>query len=87
MLNYIRNKWNSFYHSLAYPISLFVILLIVLFGLLFVALETPVSQDYVNDCKDHIKKLEFEGHTYLLFIYGYKGGLCHDENCHCKKGN
>lgn len=38
-----------------------------------------------------ISKFEYEGHTYLIRkagpSLGYKGfgGLCHDENCKCKK--
>ena len=30
-----------------------------------------------------IRKLEFEGHHYL--VLNNNGGICHDENCKCKK--
>ena len=32
-----------------------------------------------------ISKINYEGHTYLIRVDGYKGGMCHDENCACKK--
>ncbi len=36
-----------------------------------------------------IHKFEYEGHTYLYFIEGNGdrgwGGMCHDENCRCRK--
>lgn len=33
----------------------------------------------------HIYKLDFEGHTYLIRTDYNRGGMCHDENCKCKK--
>lgn len=40
-----------------------------------------------RDCASHITKFNYEGHSYLLYRYGYHGGgICHDENCECKKG-
>lgn len=33
-----------------------------------------------------IHKVEYEGHTYLMRSEpGGYGGICHDENCNCKK--
>lgn len=33
-----------------------------------------------------IKKIEFEGHTYLLYsASSSENGICHDENCKCKQ--
>lgn len=46
---------------------------------------TPITTE---DILNHITKVEIEGHTYLLYkdYVGYNGygGMCHDENCHCK---
>lgn len=44
--------------------------------------------DYEN-AKFRIKKIEYEGHTYLYFLetgyhVGY-AGFAHDENCKCRK--
>lgn len=37
-------------------------------------------------CAPRITKFNYEGHSYLLYQYGYGRGICHDENCDCKKG-
>lgn len=55
---------------------------------LFIPLLISCSSD--NSKKSQISKLEFEGHTYLLYHGGLNHtwmdvqGLCHDENCKCK---
>lgn len=42
------------------------------------------SKDY--DPFNRISKMEYEGHTYLLYVSpaGVVGGMTHDENCKCK---
>lgn len=42
-------------------------------------------------CASRITKFNYEGHSYLLYQdgVGYRegvAGICHDENCECKKG-
>ena len=37
-------------------------------------------------CASCITKFNYEGHSYLLYQYGHGIGICHDENCECKKG-
>ena len=37
-----------------------------------------------NDTEYNIHKIEYEEHTYLIWTKGKRGGICHDENCHCK---
>lgn len=32
-----------------------------------------------------LSKVEFEGHTYIVRSDWHRGGICHDENCKCKK--
>lgn len=43
--------------------------------------EPTVIKRYPNG--KAIYKVEFEGHYYL--ILNNNGGICHDENCKCKK--
>ena len=46
--------------------------------------EWQREQDY--KCATRITKFNYEGHSYLLYQYGHGIGICHDENCECKKG-
>ena len=39
-----------------------------------------------REAASRITKFNYEGHSYLLYQYGYGRGICHDENCECKKG-
>lgn len=37
-----------------------------------------------NNLKYSIHKIEFEGHSYLIYDGYSRAGICHDENCKCK---
>ena len=39
------------------------------------------AEDFVRETR----KVDYEGHTYLWFERGHRAGLCHDENCKCRK--
>lgn len=50
--------------------------------------EWQREQDYKYDTR--ITKFNYEGHSYLLYQYQANtrnavAGICHDENCPCKK--
>lgn len=51
----------------------------------------PITHDELQRRRDReiaarISKFNYEGHSYLLYRYGAHGcGVCHDENCPCKK--
>lgn len=32
-----------------------------------------------------IIKIEYEGHSYLIWNRPHRGGICHDQNCECLK--
>lgn len=53
----------------------------------FVAMICWLSdkEERCNECMQSIRHVEYEGHTYLVYNSGYKFGICHDENCKCKK--
>lgn len=45
-----------------------------------------------HKCATRITKFNYEGHSYLLYQYQANtsnavAGICHDENCPCKKPN
>lgn len=54
--------------------------------------EQPYShEDWQREqdkyCASRITKFNYEGHSYLLYQDGPHGrGICHDENCVCRKG-
>lgn len=58
----------------------------IIFGLLFVGCGDD-SRVKTSDGSPigYIRKIEFEGHTYLVRDNYHTGGICHDENCKCKK--
>lgn len=71
----------------------FIYLIFVIFCLVCVSCEESPnvkSRQDMGGSIGNIIKIEFEGHTYLIRNYngspyiGY-GGMCHDENCKCKK--
>ncbi|MCH5167857.1 MAG: hypothetical protein J1F35_08265 [Erysipelotrichales bacterium] len=37
-----------------------------------------------NDLEYKVSKVEFEGHTYLVWSRRQRWTICHDENCGCK---
>lgn len=43
-----------------------------------------LNSDKVGDDYE-MHKLEFEGHTYLVLKGEHTAGICHDQNCKCKK--
>lgn len=56
---------------------------------------TKAHEDWQSEqdkrCASRITKFNYEGHSYLLYQYGVGhqegvAGICHDENCDCKKG-
>lgn len=57
-------------------------------GLVIVISIIPDPKPVVDDLetvKTYIVKMDYEGHSYLLYKrLGYVS-LCHDENCKCKK--
>lgn len=45
------------------------------------------QREHDREAASHITKFNYEGHSYLLYQDGPHGrGICHDENCECKKG-
>lgn len=58
--------------------------------------QTPTTHEQWQDQQDReaasrITKFNYEGHSYLLYQYHIGAqwgvaGICHDENCDCKKG-
>ena len=38
-----------------------------------------------NNIKYNLYKIEFEGHSYLIWNKPHRGGICHDQNCECLK--
>lgn len=58
--------------------------------------EQPYTHEDWQNEKDReaasrITKFNYEGHSYLLYQYHIGAqwgvaGICHDENCECKKG-
>lgn len=72
-----------------------IFLSIVSAGLLLTScVDSPTHEDWQKhhdrECASHITKFNYEGHQYLLYEYGthtaVSVSICHDENCHCKKG-
>lgn len=59
---------------------LFFVLTLFIFG----SCVSKDGEDYLSDV-GRITKFEYEGHTYLIRGSYQKGGICHDENCKCKK--
>lgn len=51
--------------------------------------QWQAEQDH--EAASRITKFNYEGHSYLLYQYHIGAqwgvaGICHDENCECKKG-
>ena len=46
--------------------------------------KVPTTDDNVRMKRD-IYSVEIEGHIYLVYSQGVKGGIIHAEHCPCKK--
>ena len=73
---------SDFFYDVCVP-------LIPVIGLIvfFVTERTrPFSEEKIEtNFKENVRKVEYEGHTYLIFRTDSMFGLCHDENCMCKR--
>lgn len=63
-----------------------VLLMVGILALGIYGLTRSENDNFVSErVQDTLKKVEYEGHTYLVYYSGYKFGICHDENCKCKR--
>ena len=48
--------------------------------------EYKRTQRYIeNNLEYSIHKINYEGHSYLIYDQPRRGGICHDQNCECLK--
>lgn len=79
----VRKHMNS---MAGYKLDILKGILLLISTLAIVSCEVNFSEEEMKESRErsfakHVKKINYEGHTYLLEP-GW--GLCHDENCKCK---
>lgn len=69
----------------------FIFAIIAIFGIVFSSCGDQRPDDYKrmqkyieNNLEYSIHKINYEGHSYLIYDRYQRGGICHDENCECK---
>lgn len=73
---------SDFFFQVCVPL----LLVIGLLSLFVFVLTRPVPDEKIaNEFKENVRKVEYEGHTYIVFRTDSRFGLCHDENCMCKR--
>ena len=78
VIQLIADVWNSVNDLLAV-------------GLVFVVIAVAIvaALRLINGkvCGDSLSRREYDGHTYILRDDWHRGGICHDPDCKCGRGD
>lgn len=83
----MRKHMNS---MAVYKFDMLKGILLLISTLAIVSCDVNFSEEEMKESRErsfaqYVKKIDYEGHTYLVYHTLDPGwGLCHDENCKCK---
>lgn len=85
-----KNIWNRINEYVEeHDIWLMPLVLLGCFGIIIcIAATLPdpkPTNSTLENVKKYIGKMEYEGHTYLVYKRQSCISMCHDENCKCKE--
>ena len=70
-----------------------IIATLIIFLMLLSSCKISANQEEAQDITSTFQEVEYKGHSYILFMYhvsgayaGY-GGLTHNPDCKCQKGD